>query len=408
MSRVSSLALVLVAAALLLIPVADSAPSHAAATPSPQIYVIGSNGVGEVSVTQGAKASDGPAWSPDGTKIAFSSNRDGNWEIYVMNADGSGATRLTINRSADDGSPTWSPDGTKIAFHSDRTGNYEIYVMNADGSSQTNLSNEAQSEDVSPSWAPDGARLVFASEGDLYVMTADGSQQMRLTAGEVYDFFPAWSPDGSRIAFSARTRTKTFIDVVGADGTGRTRLTRVGGEYEPRWSKDGNKIAYAEYATGLGRIFVMNADGSGATRLTGAPKRDDYDPSWSPDGTKIAFTGYLDTVPPQVLIAAPSTQRVLKQKAVVILVGCTEPCRLRVSGIVTVAGHRRRLRLRSAAATVAAFDGALIKLRLSKGALRTLRIAFKNKQKARTIVSVRAVDAAGNARKRTFRAKLAR
>jgi Tol biopolymer transport system component len=408
MSRASSLALALAAAALLLIPVADSAPSRAAATSSPQIYVIGSNGTGEVTIPQSAKSNDGPAWSPDGTKIAFSSNRDGNWEICVMNADGSGATRLTSNRSADDGSPTWSPDGTKIAFHTDRTGNYEIFVMNADGSSQTNLSNEAQSEDASPSWAPDGTRLVFASEGDLYVMTADGSQQARLTAGENYDFFPAWSPDGSKIAFSTRTRTGTFIDVVGVDGAGRMRLTRVGGEYEPRWSRDGTKIAYAEYASGLGRIFVMNADGSGATRLTGAPKRDDYDPSWSPDGTKIAFTGYLDTVPPQVLILAPPRQRVLKQRAVHLLVGCTEACRLRVSGVVTVAGQRRRLRLRKATVNVDAFEGALIKLRLSKGGLRTLRAAFADKRKARTIVSVRAVDAAGNARKRTFRAKLAR
>ncbi|HEY3051084.1 MAG TPA: DPP IV N-terminal domain-containing protein [Gaiellaceae bacterium] len=397
------------AIAIVLIPVADSAPSRDAASAyAPQIYVIASDGSGETNITHNAKANDGPAWSPDGTKLAFSSNRDGNWEIYMMNADGSGSTRLTHNRSADDAAPAWSPDGTKIAFQTDRDGNYEIYVMNADGSAQTNLTKETQTDDASPSWAPDGTRIVFGSEGDLYVVTADGSQQTQLTSGSIYDFLPAWSPDGTKIALGARSRKGAFIDVINADGTGRTRLTHGGGEYEPRWSKDGMKIAYAAYATGLGRIVVMNADGSAATRLTGAPKRDDYDPSWSPDGTKIAFTGYVDTVAPEVLIVGPPRQRVVKQKGVLLLVACNEPCGLRASGVVSVAGQRIKLRLRGAAVNVSAFDGALLKLRLPAGGLRKLRAAFAHQKKVRTVVSVKGVDAAGNARTRTYRAKLRR
>jgi Tol biopolymer transport system component len=409
MSRAFLPAIVVAAFAVALVPVADSASSHSAAAPSrPQIYLIGSNGAGETSITQNTGSNDSPMWSSDGTKIAFSSSRDGNWEVYVMSADGSGVTRLTNNRSADDAAPAWSPDGAKIAFHTDRDGDYEIYVMNADGSGQTNLTREGRAEDTSPSWAPDGTKIVFVSEGDLYTMNPDGASQTRITSGTSDDRFPAWSPDGSRIALVERVRNKAYIDVINPDGTGRTRLTKGGAEYEPRWSKDGAKIAYADFTSGLGRIFVMNADGTGAVRLTGVPKRSDYDPSWSPDGSKLAFTGYVDTVAPQVLVASPPRQRVLKQKGVVVLVACDEPCRLRLSGTVTVRGRRGKIKLRSATTTVDAFDGSLVTLRLSRAGLRQLRTAFAHKKNVRASISVHGIDAAGNARTRTYRTKLGR
>jgi Tol biopolymer transport system component len=407
MSRVFLLAVAVAATAIALVPAADSASSHDAATsPRPQIFVIGSNGAGETNLTQSASGNDSPSWSPDGTTIAFSSNRDGNWEIYVMNADGSGVTRLTTNRSADDASPVWSPDGSKIAFHTNRDDNYEIYLMNADGSGQTNLTKESGSEDAYPSWAPDGSRIVFASEGDLYTMRADGSQQARLTSGKTDDQFPAWSPDGTKIALAASVGSKTYIDVVNADGTGRTRLTRGGLEVEPRWSKDSSKIAYADFKTGLGHIVVMNADGTGATRLTGVPKRADYDPSWSPDGTKILFAGYIDNVAPLVLVIGPPRQRVLKQKGVLLAVVCDEPCRLRVSGLVAIAGQRRKLRLRTA--TMQVSEPKVFTLRMAGAGLRRVRAALTHKKKVRATIIARGVDAAGNARTRTYRAALKR
>ena len=407
MSRLCLLAILVAGAAIALVPPADSAPSHSAASaPQPQIFVIGSNGAGETNITGSAAGNDSPSWSPDGTKVAFSSNRDGNWEIYVMNADGSGVRRLTINRSADDASPAWSPDGSKIAFHSNRDDNYEIYVMNADGSGQTNLTKESGAEDASPSWAPDGTRIVFSSEGDLYTMRADGTQQARLTSGKTEDVFPAWSPDGTKIAVSAGVGSKSYIDVLNADGTGRTRLTHGGFEFEPRWSKDGTKIAYADFSTGLGHIVVMNADGTGQTRLTGFPKRADYDPSWSPDGTKILFAGYVDTVPPLILIVGPSRQRVVKQKGVLVLLACDEPCRLRVSGLVAIAGHRRKLKLRTATVTVT--DPKVLNLRLAGTGLRKVRTALTHKKTVRAAIVVRGVDAAGNARTRTYRTALKR
>ena len=132
-------------------------------------------------------------------RIVFVSDRDGNWEIYVMNADGSGRTNLTNNPAADYDS-TWSPDGTKIAFISDRDGNWEIYVMNADGSGQTRLTNNP-ANDHGPTWSPDGAMIAFVSDRDgnkeIYIMNADGSGQMRLTNNASIDMYPSWGREKS-------------------------------------------------------------------------------------------------------------------------------------------------------------------------------------------------------------------
>ena len=129
-------------------------------------------------------------------KIAFVSDRDGNDEIYVMDADGSNLTRLTNNPAIDD-SPAWSPDGTKIAFVSYRDGNEEIYIVDADGSSQTRLTDNSAS-DCFPSWSPDGTKIAFSSDRDgndeIYVVDADGSSQTRLTDNSADDDQPEWSP----------------------------------------------------------------------------------------------------------------------------------------------------------------------------------------------------------------------
>ncbi len=164
-------------------------------------------------------------------KIAFHSERDGNCipctEIYVMNADGSGQTRLT-NNNAYDALPSWSPDGTKIAFHSKRDGNSEIYVMNADGSGQTRLTNNPASDEFA-SWSPDGTKIAFESDRDgneeIYVMNADGSGQTRLTNNPAFEGYVSWSPDGTKIAFSSTRDGNYEIYSMNADGSGQTRLT---------------------------------------------------------------------------------------------------------------------------------------------------------------------------------------
>ncbi len=141
-------------------------------------------------------ATTGPAQLDD-TKIAFTSERDGNREIYVMNPDGTNPIRLTTHPTLDV-DPSWSPDGRKIAFSSNRDGNWEIYVMNADGTNLVNLTNHPEI-DINPAWSPDGKKIAFASwrdvgDAEIYVMNADGKKPVRLTDHPAKDYWPAWSP----------------------------------------------------------------------------------------------------------------------------------------------------------------------------------------------------------------------
>ena len=224
-------------------------------------------------------------------KIAFTSQRDGNHEIYAMNADGSGQTNLT-NHGAGDLTPAWSPDGSKLAFVSFRL-NAGLYVMNADGSSPTRISGAGI--DAEPSWSPDGTKMAlrrgFGSFVDpgIYIVNVDGSGESKVPGTTIDDEMPAWSPDGSRIAFVSRLKGSQEIFVMNPDGSGRTALTGGSGtDVEPNWSPDGSKIAFASGRDGNWEIYVTNADGSGQTRLTNNPAEDRH-PAWSPDGTKIAF-----------------------------------------------------------------------------------------------------------------------
>ena len=141
-----------------------------------------------------------PAWSPDGERLAFASNRDGDYEIYVLHLETGDLLQLTDDDGADS-HPTWSPDGGRIAFHSNRAGTWEIFVMNADGSAPVQLTNPPVSKS-SPAWSPDGAFIAYhgASDDtgrrnfDIYVMNADGTDIRRLTTNPLHDVDPAWSP----------------------------------------------------------------------------------------------------------------------------------------------------------------------------------------------------------------------
>ena len=241
-------------------------------------------------------------------RIAFHSNRDGNWNIYLMNPDGSGQTRLTDNPAADSW-PSWSPDGRRITFISSRddpdpnddNSIWEIYVMNEDGSDQTRLTNNSAWHSL-PRWSPDGRRIAFQSHRDgnweIFLMNAGGSGQIRLTDNSAGDAEPSWSPDGRRIAFQSNRDENAEIYVMNADGSGQTRLTENAvSDRSPSWSPDGQRIAFYSYRDENWEIYVMNADGSGQTRLTDNPARD-IRPSWSPDGRHIAFSSDRDDPDP--------------------------------------------------------------------------------------------------------------
>ena len=241
-------------------------------------------------------------------RLAFHSNRDGNWNIYVMNPDGSDQTRLT-DHPAVDSWPSWSPDGRRIAFISSRDDPnpndddriVEIYVMNSDGSDQTRLTNDSAWHSL-PRWSPDGRRIAFQSYRDgnweIYVMNEDGLGQTRLTDNSVPDGRPTWSPDSQRIAFYSTIDENAEIYVVNADGSDQANLTNnAANDWSPSWSPDGRRIAFHSHRDGNSEIYIMNADGSDQTRLTDNPARD-IRPVWSSDGRLIAFTSNRDDPDP--------------------------------------------------------------------------------------------------------------
>ena len=185
------------------------------------------------------------------------------WEELAASQDFMVAAleRLT-NDTASDYSPAWSPDGTEIAFESRRDGFYEIYVMDADGSNQTRLTNNTVL-DESPAWSPDGTKIAFVSLTapffDIHVMDADGANRTRLTNDTVPfgSGAPAWSPDGTKIAFSSYRDDSVDIYVMDADGSNRTRLTHNGGYWGLAWSPDGTKIAFWSNRDGNSEIYVI-------------------------------------------------------------------------------------------------------------------------------------------------------
>ena len=255
-----------------------------------EVYVMNPDGSGLANLTN-HPADDGlggkPAWSPDASKILFISERDVNRDVYVMDADGGNQVNLTKN-PGDDGFPSWSPDGTRIAFSSDRDGDQDVYVMDRDGGNLIQLTDDDET-DFGPAWSPDGTKIVFSSlrdgDFDLYMMNADGTGITQLTDTRYFDFDPDWSPDGRRIVWEARGPAGGLeggIWLMNPDGTDFVRILPNDAPNQlPVWSPDGSEIAFASERDGNAEIYVMNADGEFQRNLTNYPARDFW-PAWSP------------------------------------------------------------------------------------------------------------------------------
>jgi Tol biopolymer transport system component len=276
--------------------------------------LTGSEPVRVTSATEGVELN--PDWEPALTtpdisgQIAFASDREGNSELYIMNADGTQQSRLAERPNFSDGDISWSHDGQMIAFASHPLPSYpiDIYSMRADGSGQTRLVHTTTTiaENLNPTWSPDGSRIAFVSTRDgggaeIYVMLADGSEQTRLTFSTTreteWNLHPAWSPDGRQIAYRSTQAGNQEIFVMNVDGTDQRNLTNnPTADAQPAWSPDGRQIAFVRFRDGANRIWVMNADGTGQTQITDGPGTIDLLPTWSPDGQYIAFTSNRDAV----------------------------------------------------------------------------------------------------------------
>lgn len=269
---------------------------------NPEIYSMQADGSGLTRLTNDPAFDDSPAISPDGKKVAFLSARNDpnpqspnlKYEIYIMDINGDHLQRLTNTEAAED-HPAWSPDGDKISFDADYDGDgfYEIYTIHPDGTNLTRLTSNPANDQFAD-WSPDGLQIAFASDRngnwDIFVVDADGSNQKSLTNSPDWELFPAWSPDGSLIAFNglAPRSRNTDVYLMNADGSDIRQLTDSPGfDENPAWSPDGSQIVFQTRRDGNFELYLMQPDGSQQRPLAVSPA-DELWPSWG-KSTPVLF-----------------------------------------------------------------------------------------------------------------------
>lgn len=260
----------------------------------------------------------GGVWSPDGSTIAFNSDRDGNPDIWVIGPDGTGRKNLTADNEGSDTYPIWSPDGKFIAFDSDRAGNSDIWIMNSDGSNLWNLTEDDTNSNGAKAWSPDGTQMAFTSNTlsplstQLWVMAIDGTGKRNLTPAPELDRVLGfvWSSSSTQIAFvtlDALTRdgSKTSLWLSHLDGaTPKLLLTDVE-ILDMAWSPNDSQELAITLTGSRSDIWLLNVETGEKSDLTaGSITRDlryNFAPAWSPDGEKIAFVSDRAKNPDEVM-----------------------------------------------------------------------------------------------------------
>ena len=287
-----------------------------------EIFDMGPDGSQQRNLTNNPAEDFSPAYSPDGRRIAFGSFRAwdpaaggiplNSGELYVMNADGTNAQRITFNMLPD-WQPAWSPDGRQLVFARPQRQALpdeglpptDLWIISLQNGRERQLTNSRAADDTRPRWSPDGQHIAFESDAneqgnyDVYTIRPDGRDPRRLTSTPVFDGEPNYSPDGQRIAFSSDRAGSSDIFVMRADGTRQTQLTN-DPAFDARscFSPDGRFIAFTSerdgdpFPDGVGfypDIFRMRADGSHATNLTKSSSIGESDPDWQPLHTDHAI-----------------------------------------------------------------------------------------------------------------------
>ncbi len=228
--------------------------------------------------------------------IAFTSDRAGNLDIYIIDTNGENLSNLT-EQAADDYSPTWSPDGRFIAYVSERDGNPEIYILELSTKEQRRLTDQ-KATDLDPAWSPDGGTIAFASnlgrdhaaDTDIYTMDTNGKKVQKLTSKGGHNSNPTWSPDGEWIAFRSTLDGIGGVHVMTADGEKQEALTQVSATY-PAWAPNGKEICFSSEQLGgvaTSALFTVDTDGKNVQKLTDGTLASE-DPSWAPDGQSIVY-----------------------------------------------------------------------------------------------------------------------